>query len=114
MGWKGGKKLSDAFRFPTSENATREVDAGLDDVVDEVFAASQRNVPVRRGTLKKSGDTIKRPLHKRVFYQTSYAEEIETTKLQMPGHPYLKPAYEDNAEWARGRMKEAMNRAIGR
>jgi len=116
MGWKNGRRPSDAFHFPTEGRLVPEVDAALDDVADAVFDASQDTrqggVPVDSGDLKKSGHVVRQLLRKKVVYQTSYAEKVEEWPSERPGHPYLRPAHERESAWALGRMKEAYRLAI--
>ena len=52
------------------------IKAGLRDVADDVFAASQRNVPVDKGTLKKSGSVVETEGSITVGYNTPYARYV--------------------------------------
>lgn len=52
------------------------IKAGLRDAADDVFAASQRNVPVDKGTLKKSGSVVETEDSVTVGYNTPYAEYV--------------------------------------
>ena len=51
--------------------------AGIHAMGDEVFTQSQRDVPVDKGTLKKSGTLIKTDMGFRIIYRTSYAARQE-------------------------------------
>ena len=52
------------------------LEAGVRDVADAVFAESQRNVNVDKGTLKKSGSVIYGSLSASVGYNTPYAKYV--------------------------------------
>lgn len=67
------------------DNFFRKLDAGLDDVADEVLAISQDLVPVDRGTLKKSGRVDREFLEKTVIYDSPEASWNEFgTEPHMP------------------------------
>ena len=53
------------------------MEAGLGRAVEEIFAFSQRDVPVDKGTLKKSGGIRKIPNGWEIFYRTPYAPTVE-------------------------------------
>jgi hypothetical protein len=57
---------------------SRGVQAGLNDIADEILAESQWLVPVRDGTLKKSGNVQYGNMFAVVGYNTPYARFMES------------------------------------
>lgn len=53
------------------------MERGLEHVASEIFTISQRDVPVRKGTLKKSGGIRRIPGGWEIFYRTPYAHTVE-------------------------------------
>lgn len=56
---------------------TRAMESGLRKAVDEIFAISQRDVPVDKGTLKKSGGIRRIKGGWEIYYRTPYAAPVE-------------------------------------
>jgi len=110
MPWEG-PSITETWSL-TGGTLRTQVDIAMDDIADAVFDTSQSIVPVKRGALKLSGHVIREPLRKRVRYQTSYAAYQEYLKSDRPGHPYLRPSYEQNRDWAIARLQEAVRIAI--
>ena len=69
-----------------------KLDAGLDDVADEVFSISQDLVPVDSGQLKKSGKIERNWLEKRVIYDSPQAiwNEFGTEAHMPPEEPIIQ------------------------
>jgi len=53
-----------------------EMDKAIYDVADQIFAISQEKVPVKKGTLKKSGNIIRGRGYAYIGYNTPYASTI--------------------------------------
>lgn len=53
-----------------------EMERAIYDVADQIFAISQRNAPVDRGTLKKSGSVRYGRGYALIGYNTPYAETV--------------------------------------
>ncbi len=74
----------------------QQIDWGLDDIADMIFARSQELCPVDESTLKKSGHTDKTtPFSKSVYYDAPHAPYLEFGTA--PHMPPVKPLI----EWAR-------------
>lgn len=79
------------------------VDAYMDDVVDEIFEKSQRNIIdkgiIDEGTLLKSGQIIRNPLDKTIVYPVPWADSIEFGRL-----PGSMPPVEPIKGWVRRKL----------
>lgn len=53
-----------------------EIDRLIYDIADQIFAVSQGKVPVRKGTLKKSGSVFRGRGYAYIGYNTPYAETV--------------------------------------
>ena len=110
--WKNNRDMRDAAERlqELGEQADENLEEAAEEISLRIMADARRNVNVDTGRLRASiNQEVERvtehTVRAIVGSNVEYAPYLEVT------HPYLRPAIQDNADWIRQRIEEALDAA---
>ena len=110
--WKNNRDMRDAAE--RLQELGEQADANLEEAAEEIalriMADARRNVNVDTGRLRASIDTeveriTEHTVRAVIGSNVEYSPYLEVTD------PYLRPAIQDNADWIRQRIEQALDAA---
>lgn len=121
--WKAGqspKALED--KLDELEDALDEhLEDAMDDVVKKISADASRDAPYESGWLSSHirgivlgwvGEVLEGAVGTNVYYGPFQEYGQEEYDVDFTANPYLRPAIDDNREWARKQFEQAVEDAV--
>lgn len=123
FGWKAGqspKALED--KLDELDDALDEnLEEAMNDVVKKIAADASRKAPYESGWLSSHirgivlgwvGEVLEGAVGTNVYYGPFQEYGQEEYDVDFTANPYLRPAIDDNREWARKQFEQAVEDAV--
>ncbi len=110
--WKHNRDMRDAADRlrELQEQAGENLEAAAEEISLRIMADARRNVNVDTGRLRASIDQEVERITEHTV-RAIVGSNVEYAPFQEVLHPYLRPAIQDNADWIRQRIEQALDAA---